>query len=122
MPSTTPDARGFYAALGISLPGSGTSDNVSVRCFASPEQHKHDDRSPSCSVSLDTGQWKCRACGAKGGAYDAALAVGRDRSEAALLAKDHGLFAADRVLRPNADADHRPARAPGVQRFRPSSR
>ena len=90
------DVRGFYSELGATLPGSATTGSVSVRCFANAGAHEHDDRSPSCSVSLDTGQWKCFACDAKGGAFDAAVAFGRSGSDAADLAKAHDLFATDR--------------------------
>ena len=90
------DVRGFYAALGVTLPGSGTSGDVSVSCFASPKEHEHEDRSPSASVSLDTGQFACFACAAKGGPFDAALALGRSRADAAELAKRYDLFPTDR--------------------------
>jgi hypothetical protein len=73
MSSTLPgaDVRGFYEALGIELPD-WTTVEASVRCFADPAAHAHDDRNPSCSLNLKTGAWHCWGCGAKGGAYDAA--------------------------------------------------
>ena len=66
------DIRGFYSALGIELPEWATVE-ASVRCFADPDAHAHDDRDPSCSINLTHGAWHCWGCGAKGGAYDAAL-------------------------------------------------
>ena len=69
------DIRGYYQALGIELPG-WASTEASVRCFADPEAHRRGDRDPSCSVNLEHGAWHCHACGAKGGAFDAATARG----------------------------------------------
>ena len=69
------DIRGYYQALGIELPGwAGTE--ASVRCFADPDAHRRGDRDPSCSVNLGHGAWHCHACGAAGGAFDAAIARG----------------------------------------------
>jgi Toprim domain len=72
---TTPDVRAFYTTLGIELPGWPKLE-APVRCFAQPDAHNHADRSPSCSVNLASGAWNCHGCGARGGAYDAALALG----------------------------------------------
>jgi DNA primase len=74
MTSTLPgaDIRGFYASLGIQLPG-WANGNAYIRCFADPDAHTNADRKPSMSVNLTTGAWKCHGCGAKGGAYEAAL-------------------------------------------------
>ncbi len=69
------DIRGYYHALGIELPG-WASTEASVRCFADPEAHRRGDRDPSCSVNLEHGAWHCHACGARGGAFDAATARG----------------------------------------------
>ena len=69
------DIRGYYQALGIELPG-WASTATSVRCFADPEAHRRGDHDPSCSVNLEHGAWHCHACGAKGGAFDAATARG----------------------------------------------
>src|SRR6266699_3569735 len=72
------DIRGYYAALGIQLPGwAGTE--ATVRCFADPDAHRRSDHDPSCSVNLEHGAWHCHACGAKGGAFDAATARGYTR-------------------------------------------
>ncbi len=71
----TPDVRSFYAALGIHLPD-WADLNASVRCFADSGAHQNGDGRPSCSVSVITGAWKCHGCGARGGAYDAAIARG----------------------------------------------
>jgi len=84
------DVRGFYAALGIELPG-WSSANVNVRCFADPDAHDHGDRTPSCSISLQHGAWHCFRCGARGGAYDAGLALGRSPREAIDLMVAHGV-------------------------------
>jgi Toprim-like len=78
---TTPDVRAFYDALGVELPGWPKLE-AAVRCFAQSDAHNHNDRSPSCSVALASGAWNCHGCGAHGGAYDAALAVGRAPREA----------------------------------------
>lgn len=88
--SGSSDVRAFYAALGIELPG-WSQRNVTVRCFADPGAHAHEDRSPSCSVSLEHGAWRCWACGAEGGAYHAALANGQTPSSAFELLVRHGL-------------------------------
>jgi hypothetical protein len=82
--------RGFYAILGIELPG-WSQLNATVRCFADPEAHAHQDRNPSCSVSLEHGAWRCWACGAKGGAYHAALSRGHDPVSAFDLLVEFGL-------------------------------
>ena len=87
---TTPDVRAFYAALGIEL-RAGAALNAAVRCFAQPDAHQHGDRSPSCSVSLASGAWNCHGCGARGGAYDAALATGHSPRSAMQLVIAHGL-------------------------------
>jgi hypothetical protein len=84
------DIRGFFAGLGIELPQSGGT-NVSVRCFADREAHEHDDRSPSTSVNVETGAWMCHACGAAGGPYHAAQAVGLSVGETQSLLANHGL-------------------------------
>jgi len=69
------DIRGYYQALEIELPGWARRE-ASVQCFADPDAHRRGDRDPSCSVNLDHGAWHCHACGAKGGAFDAATARG----------------------------------------------
>ena len=71
------DVRGFYQALGIELPGWAQRE-ASVGCFANPDAHAHGDRDPSCSVNVETGAWHCWGCGAKGGAFDAAIVRGLD--------------------------------------------
>jgi hypothetical protein len=84
------DVRSFYAALGIELPA-WAQGNANVRCFADPDAHAHEDRRPSCSVSLEHGAWQCWACGAHGGAYDAALARGHTPASAIELMVENGL-------------------------------
>lgn len=85
------DVRGFYNALGIELPG-WASIEAPARCFASPESHNHDDRSPSTSVNLESGLWCCHRCGAGGRAYDAAIAVGLTPRSAVELTIRYGLL------------------------------
>ncbi|MFZ0382058.1 MAG: toprim domain-containing protein [Solirubrobacteraceae bacterium] len=92
------DARGFYAALGVTLPGWAHTE-ASVRCFTNPDAHAHEDQHPSCSVNVHSGAFNCHGCGAHGGAYDAALAVGRSPREAIDLMIAHGLT--DRRPRPD---------------------
>ena len=75
------DIRGFYHALGVELPDWATVE-ASVRCFADPDAHAHEDRDPSCSINLTHGAWHCWGCGAKGGAYDAALRLDRSPRQA----------------------------------------
>ena len=86
--------RGFFSAIGVLLPDR-VGGNAPVHCFADPAAHAHEDRVPSCSVSLETGAWQCFACGAKGGPYDAALALGRQPREAMDLLRAHGLARED---------------------------
>jgi Toprim-like len=88
--SATGDVRGYYAALGVWLPD-WAQTNATVRCFADPDAHAHGDRNPSCSVSLEHGAWRCWACGASGGAYDAAVAQGHTPASAMELLISHGL-------------------------------
>ncbi|MHB8659376.1 MAG: toprim domain-containing protein [Solirubrobacteraceae bacterium] len=87
---TPPDVRAFYAALGIQLPVWSACE-APVRCFSHPDAHNHADRSPSCSVNLTSGAWNCHGCGAHGGAYDAATAVGHTPRSAMDLLISHGL-------------------------------
>ena len=98
---TPPDIRAFYAALGIELPGWSTLE-APVRCFAQPDAHHRADRSPSCSVNLASGAWNCHGCGAHGGAYDAALAVGHTPRSAMDLLIAHGLAEPRTRARPRA--------------------
>lgn len=84
------DIRAYYAALAIELPAWSTRE-APVRCFAAPDAHRHEDCNPSCSVNLDSGAFNCHGCGAKGGAYDAALARGHTPRSAIDLMIIHGL-------------------------------
>jgi hypothetical protein len=95
------DVRGFYAALGIELPA-WAQRNATVRCFSNPDAHAREDRSPSCSVSLEHGAWRCWGCGTQGGAYDAALARGLTPAAAVELKRRHGLAADDPIGRSTA--------------------
>jgi len=87
---STGDVRGFYEALGIELPGWAQRE-APARCFAAADSHNREDRSPSTSVNLTSGAWYCHGCGAHGGAYDAALAVGHSPRSAIELMIGHGL-------------------------------
>ena len=93
------DIRGFYAALGIELP-QWSSENAMTRCAFDPDAHNRGDRDPSLSISLISGAYNCHACGAKGGAYDAALALGHDPASAMKLLVRYGLA-------PELEHDHR---------------
>jgi hypothetical protein len=93
----TADIRGFYRALGIELPSWSTQE-APTRCFADPDAHRAEDRHPSTSVNLSHGAWCCHGCGAAGGAYDAALAVGHAPRDAVELMIRHGL------IEPRADS------------------
>ena len=84
------DVAAFYAALGIDLPA-WAQRNAAVRCFANPDAHARNDRTPSCSVSLESGAWLCHGCGAHGGAYDAAIALGHSPRSAIDLMVRYGL-------------------------------
>lgn len=84
------DVRGFYAQLGIPLP-TRASTEAPVRCFADPAAHRREDRAPSCSISLLSGAFNCHACGARGGAYDAAISLGLSPRQAIDLMIDRGL-------------------------------
>ena len=92
MSSTFPgaDVRGLYRELGVELPGWAARE-APAGCFGNPDAHAHGDRDPSCSVNLESGAWHCWGCGAAGGAYDAALACGRQPREAIDLMVAHGL-------------------------------
>jgi len=85
------DIRGYYDRLGIQLPETSRT-NTSVRCFADPGAHRREDRDPSCSVNLLSGAWKCHACGARGGAYDAAWRKGYTPRAAIDLMIAYGLI------------------------------
>ena len=55
------DYRGFYAALGIELPGWAHTE-APVRCFADPDAHAHGDRNASCSINVHSGLFNCHGC------------------------------------------------------------
>ena len=116
MTSTLPgaDIRGFYYALGVELPEWATVE-ASVRCFADPDAHAHDDRDPSCSINLAHGAWHCWGCGAKGGAYDAALRLDRSPLQAMDLLVAFGIA----PRRPPHSASSRSRRLPPQPPTRP---
>jgi hypothetical protein len=81
------DVREFYATLGVDLPDR-KGPWIDIRCF----NPGHDrDRNPSCGINLEHGGFKCHACDAKGGAYDAAVLLGRSPRDAAELCKRYEL-------------------------------
>ena len=84
------DIRGYYDHLGVDIP-EWASREVNVRCFADPDAHRNGDRHPSCSVNLEHGAWHCHGCGAKGGLYDAATALGYSARAAIDLMVRYGL-------------------------------
>ncbi len=86
---SAPDVLGFYAALDVDLPD--RAGNVPTRCFL-PD---HEDRNASASASTDNGVWYCHACSRGGGPYDAALALGHAKRDAAELCKRHALWRGD---------------------------
>lgn len=119
------DIRGYYAELGIPLPGWAHTE-ASVRCFAHPDDHHRGDHDPSCSVNLDHGAWHCHGCGARGGAYDAALAKRHTERSAIDLMVRHGLAAprtAEPFIRPTTPGPRGsspaaiPAQQPSRRRF-----
>lgn len=91
--------RDFYARLGITLMRA-VGNEAPARCFASPDAHRREDRHPSVSVNLDRGVWLCHGCGARGGAYDAALLRGHTPRSAMDLLVTHGLAEPRRALPP----------------------
>jgi hypothetical protein len=115
------DVRGFYAALGIELPGWAQTE-APVRCFVNPDAHNRQDRDASCSVNLDSGAFNCHGCGASGGAYDAAIARNRSPREAIELMIAFGLTQrrppGTSAPRAGQDASHPAARrsAPALAR------
>lgn len=108
------DVLGFYAALAIDLPSWGDQRYAQTRCFAAPDEHTNGDRTPSLSVSLATGRYRCWGCGARGGPYDAALACGHTPRSAINLMISHGL------IEPRTGSQRSPGRAaPGPVARRP---
>ena len=85
------DIRGYYHRLGVQLPERARRE-AAVRCFADPGAHRRGDRDPSCSVNVINGAWQCHGCGARGGAYDAALAKGYTPRSAIDLMIAYGLI------------------------------
>ena len=85
------DVRGFFQALDIELPHRPGQREAPLRCFAAPERHANEDKSASASVNTQNGAWYCHGCGAKGGAYHAALACGHDPGSAMRLMAAYGL-------------------------------
>ena len=116
------DIRGYYQRLGIQLPERPCFE-ASVRCFANPDAHRREDRNPSCSVNLVSGAWKCHACGAHGGAYDAAWRTGYTPRAAIDLMIAYGLTerrsrlqTARELLDASARPSHTDARPPARAR------
>ena len=104
------DIRSYYAKLGVRLPDWARTE-ASVPCFIDPDAHQRQDRDPSMSVNLKHGAYHCNGCGAKGGAYDAATALGHNPRAAIQLMIDYGLTnrrpqGAGRRARPRPTAAH----------------
>jgi Toprim-like len=103
------DIRSYYHQLGIRLSAQARVE-APVRCFADPSVHRREDRDPSCSVNLVSGAWKCHACGARGGSYDAAMAVGHTPRSAIDLMIANGLIEPRARLRTARELLHTPGR------------
>jgi hypothetical protein len=82
-----PDVRGFYAELDVVLPRSHAKW-ARIRCFL-PD---HPEKNPSAQIDTETGGFVCFSCDAKGGALQAAIALGLPRGDAAELVKKYGLW------------------------------
>jgi hypothetical protein len=54
-----PEPRGYFEREGLHLVGCG--------CWRSAHCPFHDDTRPSLRVNVETGAFRCMACGAKGG-------------------------------------------------------
>lgn len=82
------DVTGLYRRFGVKLPY--LADGwASTRCFTG----HHQDRHPSARVHLQSGGFKCFACGEKGGVLHALELLGvYDRDEARRLAVDYGIL------------------------------
>ena len=107
------DVVGFYAALGVTIRARPGQANASVHCFINPDRHHHADRDRSMSVLMTTGAFRCHGCDARGGAYDAAIALGRTPREAVELMIAHGLRQPrDRNGRQHTDGRSRRAQPP----------
>ena len=105
------DIRGYYRDLGIQLPDKANLE-ASVRCFADPGAHRREDRDPSCSINLKNGAWNCHGCGARGGAYDAALAKGHTPRSAIDLMITHRLIERRARLQTARELLHTPNHPP----------
>jgi hypothetical protein len=82
------DAVGFYASLGVPLHTTRDSGWAAIRCFLPG----HEDKHKSASVSTQHGGWRCFTCDRSGGPWDAAIALGRSRQDAAELCKRFDLW------------------------------
>jgi hypothetical protein len=109
------DIRGYYAALGVQIPDWARTE-ASVRCFAAPDTHHRADHDPSCSINLEHGAWHCHACGARGGAFDAARARGLSDRGAIDLMVAHRLT----EYRPHGHGNSKARPSPGSISMRPA--
>jgi hypothetical protein len=114
------DIRGYYDQLGIQLPATRGSE-ASVRCFAHAAAHRREDRDPSCSVNTISGAWLCHGCGARGGAYDAALAKGHTPRSAIDLMVIHGLIERCARLRSARELLHASSRPSPLRAHAPAT-
>jgi hypothetical protein len=107
------DIRGYYDELGIQIHGWARIE-ASTSCFADAVAHNRGDRDPSCSVNLEHGAWHCHGCGARGGAYDAATAVGLTPRAAIDLMVKHGLVQRRHTPVTTPAVNRRTARRPDI--------
>ena len=92
---------------------------ISTPIAGEPDAHRRGNRDPSCRASLEHGARHCHACGAKGGAFDAATARGySDRGTIDLMVAC-GITAHHPYRRLNANAGSRSR--PISARAKPSS-
>lgn len=83
-------ATGLIEELNLDIRGWAHGINVEFRCL-SPEAHQNGDARRSASINTETGAWNCKACEAKGGAYDLVLLSGRSPADAMALLKRLGM-------------------------------
>ena len=106
MNATQPGGRRARLLRGARRASSRTGRKPRRRSAASPTptRTRTHDQHPSCSVNVHSGAFNCHGCGAHGGAYDAALALGRSPREAI------DLMVIARTDRPPPASRPRPAR------------
>ena len=118
---TGADIRGYYEPARDPPPRRRRASKPSVRCFADPGSHRREDRDPSCSINVINGAWQCHGCGARGGAYDAALAKSHTPRSAIDLMIAHGLIERRAQVRTARELLHT-GRRPAAQHARAGAR